>query len=100
MFAVIKTGGKQYKVKVGDILKVEKINAKEGDLVELETLMISDEEGNIQVGDLGKKVVAKVLKHGKGEKIIVFKYMPKKHWQRKKGHRQWFTEIKIEKIES
>ncbi len=100
MFAVIKTGGKQYKVKEGDILRVEKLNANEGDTVELETLMISDENGNIQVGNLGKKVIAKVLKHGKGEKIIVFKYMPKKHWQRKKGHRQWFTEIKIEKIES
>jgi len=100
MFAVIKTGGKQYKVKPGDILKVEKLNAKEGDLIELETLMISDGEGNIQVGDLGKKVTARVLRHGKGKKIIVFKYMPKKHWQRKKGHRQWFTEIKIEKIES
>jgi large subunit ribosomal protein L21 len=100
MFAVIKTGGKQYKVREGDILRVEKLNANEGDTVELETLMISDENGNIQVGNLGKKVIAKVLKHGKGEKIIVFKYMPKKHWQRKKGHRQWFTEIKIEKIES
>jgi large subunit ribosomal protein L21 len=95
-YAVIKTGGKQYRVKVGDKLKVEKIDAKEGEIVELETLLIKDESGNLH---FQKGVVkAQVLKHGKGKKLIVFKYRPKKNYRRWKGHRQPYTEIEIKEI--
>jgi large subunit ribosomal protein L21 len=99
MYAVIKTGGKQYIVKPGETLKVEKLPVAEGETVEFEPLLVR-EEGGVKVGDEAKglKVKAKVLKHGKGKKIIVFKYKAKKHYQRKYGHRQHFTEIKIEEI--
>ncbi|WP_456395861.1 50S ribosomal protein L21 [Desulfurobacterium sp.] len=100
MYAVIKTGGKQYIVEPGQVLKVEKINLPEGAEVELETLMIRNDDGSVKVGDDVKsaKVKATVVRHGKGKKIIVFKYKAKKHYQRKYGHRQHFTELKIEEI--
>ncbi|OMH40477.1 50S ribosomal protein L21 [Desulfurobacterium indicum] len=100
MYAVIRTGGKQYVVEPGQVLKVEKINLPEGSEVELETLMIRNDDGSVKVGDEVKnaKVKATVVRHGKGKKIIVFKYKSKKHYQRKYGHRQHFTELKIEEI--
>ena len=97
MYAVIKTGGKQYRVEVGDKLKVEKLNANVGDTVEFEALMVRDDEGNVHV-DKGK-VVAEVKAHGLGKKVIVFKYRPKKNYRRWKGHRQPFTEIEIKEIQ-
>jgi large subunit ribosomal protein L21 len=99
MYAVIKTGGKQYVVKPGDTLKVEKLNVEEGSSVEFEPLMVKSED-KVAIGEEAKsfKVKATVLRHDKGKKIIVFKYKPKKHYQRKYGHRQWFTELKIEEI--
>ncbi|WP_457568461.1 50S ribosomal protein L21 [Desulfurobacterium sp.] len=100
MYAVVRTGGKQYVVEPGQVLKVEKINLPEGSEVELETLMIRGDDGSVKVGDevKGAKVKATVVRHGKGKKIIVFKYKAKKHYQRKYGHRQHFTELKIEEI--
>ncbi|WP_022847651.1 MULTISPECIES: 50S ribosomal protein L21 [unclassified Desulfurobacterium] len=100
MYAVVRTGGKQYVVEPGQVLKVEKINLPEGSEVELETLMIRNDDGSVKVGDevKGAKVKATVVRHGKGKKIIVFKYKAKKHYQRKYGHRQHFTELKIEEI--
>ncbi len=100
MYAVIRTGGKQYVVKPGDILKVEKIEAQEGQTVELEVLMLKSDDGSVKLGPEleGHRAKAKVLRHGKGRKVIVFKYKPKKHYQRKYGHRQPFTEIKIETV--
>ncbi|WP_297445610.1 50S ribosomal protein L21 [Desulfurobacterium sp.] len=100
MYAVVRTGGKQYVVEPGQVLKVEKINLPEGSEVELETLMIRNDDGSVKVGDQvkGAKVKATVVRHGKGKKIIVFKYKAKKHYQRKYGHRQHFTELKIEEI--
>ncbi|WP_457570066.1 50S ribosomal protein L21 [Desulfurobacterium sp.] len=100
MYAVVRTGGKQYVVEPGQVLKVEKINLPEGSEVELETLMIRNDDGSVKVGDevKGAKVKATVVRHGKGKKIIVFKYKSKKHYQRKYGHRQHFTELKIEEI--
>ncbi|NLO83026.1 MAG: 50S ribosomal protein L21 [Clostridiales bacterium] len=101
MYAVIKTGGKQYRVYEGDILNVEKLDALEGSTVEFnEVLAISDDNG-LRVGTPvleGAKVEAQVLKHGKDKKIIVFKYKPKKNYRRKQGHRQPYTQIRITKI--
>lgn len=101
MYAVIKTGGKQYRVYEGEILNVEKLDAQEGTTVEFdEVLAISDDNG-LKVGTPvleGAKVEAQVLKHGKDKKIIVFKYKPKKNYRRKQGHRQPYTQIRITKI--
>ncbi|MGI6706397.1 MAG: 50S ribosomal protein L21 [Clostridia bacterium] len=101
MYAVIQTGGKQYRVQEGDILFIEKLSAAEGDTVEFDdVLMVSDENG-IKVGTPtveGAKVEAKVLAHGKGKKIIVFKYKPKKNYRRKQGHRQPYSKVEIVKI--
>ena len=97
MYAVIKTGGKQYRVQVGDKLKVEKLDLPVGEKVELEALMIRDDEGNVHI-DKGK-VIAEVKGHGLGKKVVVFKYRPKKNYRRWKGHRQPFTEIEIKEIQ-
>jgi large subunit ribosomal protein L21 len=103
MFAVIKTGGKQYKVAEGDKIKVEKIEAEEGAKVEFsDVLLISDEIGKeIKIGSPfveGAKVEGEVLRQGRGDKIIIFKYKPKKRYQKKAGHRQHFSEVEIKKI--
>ncbi len=101
MYAVIKTGGKQYIVEPGQVLKVEKLNLPEGSEVELPVLMVRDENG-VKVGKEAEpyKVKATVVRHGKGKKVIVFKYKAKKHYQRKYGHRQHFTELQINEIVS
>lgn len=101
MYAIIETGGKQYTVSEGDIIKVEKLATAEGETVELDKVLAISKDGKLSVGNpwLKAKVQAKVLKHGKGDKIIVFKYKPKKNYRKKQGHRQPFTEIQIEKIE-
>jgi len=100
MFAVIKTGGKQYKVSEGDIINVEKLNKKEGEEVVFdEVLLVEDKKTKIGKPLVkGASVKAKVLEHGRGEKKIVFKYKPKKRQRKKKGHRQPFTRIEIEEI--
>ena len=94
MYAVVKTGGKQYKVCVGEKLKVEQIPAQ----IELtEVLMIADGE-SVKVGAPfieGAKVTAKVVAHGRGEKIRIFKMRRRKHYQKRQGHRQNFTQIEI-----
>ena len=100
MYAVIKTGGKQYKVSVGEKLKVEQIPAELDSQIELEVLMIADGE-NIKVGSpvlAGAKVVAKIIAHGRGEKIRIFKMRRRKHYQKRQGHRQNFTQIEIVSI--
>lgn len=102
MYAIIETGGKQYRVSEGDVLKVEKLSANEGDLVEINKVLALSNDKGLKVGKPlleNSKVTATVLQHGKGDKIIVFKYKPKKNYRKKQGHRQPFTEIKIEKIE-
>ena len=100
MYAVVKTGGKQYKVSVGEKLKVEQIPAELDSQIELEVLMIADGE-NIKVGSpvlAGAKVVAKIIAHGRGEKIRIFKMRRRKHYQKRQGHRQNFTQIEIMSI--
>lgn len=101
MYAIIKTGGKQYMVQKGDKILVEKLNAAEGDTVDVEVVALS-ENGAVKTGSelSNAKVTAKVLSHGKGKKIIVFKYKPKKDYRRKKGHRQPFTQIEIDAIQA
>ena len=100
MFAVIQTGGKQYKVQVGDVIEVEKLNNQVGDKVEFEVLLTSNEGKVVCKPKDVKKVVctAEVLAQGKGEKITVYKYKPKKNVRRKQGHRQPFTSVKILEI--
>ena len=101
MYAVIKTGGKQYKVSVGDKLKVEQIPADIDSTIELsEVLMIADGDA-VKVGTplvAGAKVTATVIAHGRGEKIRIFKMRRRKHYQKRQGHRQNFTEIRIDAI--
>lgn len=98
MYAVIETGGKQYTVKTGDVLKIEKIDVNEGENTVFDKVLLVAEEGNVKVGKPyveGAKVEAKVLKQGKDKKVIVYKYKAKKNERKKKGHRQPFTLVEI-----
>ena len=97
MYALIRTGGKQYKVAEGDVVFVEKLDAEVGASVSFDVLMLCDGE-NIKVGTPtvdGAVVNAEVVEHGKGKKVIVFKYKPKKNYRKKQGHRQPYTKVKI-----
>lgn len=101
MYAVIETGGKQYKVQEGDIISVEKIESKEGDKIDFSKVLLVSKEDGLIVGKPyieGAKVEGSVLEQGKGKKIVVFKYKAKKNYKKKQGHRQPFTKVKIEKI--
>ena len=101
MYAIIATGGKQYQVKEGDVIYVEKLDVEVDATVELNSVLAVGKEDGIVVGKPvveGANVVAKVLAQGKAKKIIVFKYKRKKDYRRKQGHRQPFTKIQIEKI--
>lgn len=100
MYAVIATGGKQYKVAAGDQIYVEKLEGEVGDKVEIsEVLALANDDG-LQLGDKLKdaKVSAEIVKHGKAKKIVIFKYKAKKNYRRKTGHRQPYTLIKINDI--
>ena len=100
MFAVVETGGKQYKVEVGQYVEVEKLENNVGDKINLNVLLLSDGE-NVETGNPyvdGCTVEAEVVEHGKGDKIVVFKYKPKKNYRRKQGHRQPYTKLKITAI--
>lgn len=99
-YAVVETGGKQYKVSEDDVIKVEKLDVEAGGLVDLEkVLLIGGEEVKIGAPYVeGAKVTAEVVKNGKAKKIIVFKYKAKKNYRRKQGHRQPYTELKITSI--
>jgi large subunit ribosomal protein L21 len=101
-FAVIQTGGKQYIVREGQELKVEKLELEEGATVDFDVLLLTDEEAtDTKVGTptiSGAKVSAKVIEQGRGKKIPIIKYKPKSRYRRNVGHRQPFTKIKIEKI--
>jgi large subunit ribosomal protein L21 len=99
MFAVIKTGGKQYLVQEGELLKVEKLDANVGDKVDFEMLLKADGE-KVDVGTptLSAKVSAEVVEQGRNAKIEVVKYKAKSRYTRRVGHRQHFTKVKITKI--
>lgn len=100
MYAIIKTGGKQYKVEEGDVIRVEKLFAKEGEeIVFDEVLMIGDK--TVKIGDptvSGASVKATVMGEGKEKKVIVYRYKPKTGYHKKNGHRQPYTQLKIDKI--
>lgn len=97
--AVILTGGKQYKVQEGDLLKVEKLEVEKGNKVKLETLLIAD-GANLELGQpsLGEKVEAEVVATAKAKKVTVVKYKNKTRYKKTVGHRQWLTTLKVLKI--
>lgn len=102
MYAVIETGGKQYKVEIGSILFVEKLNAEADSTVDFKVIALGGEDG-LKVGTPyleGATVTGKVLKNGKGKKITVFTYKSKKNEKRKMGHRQPYTKVQIESIQA
>lgn len=102
MFAVIKTGGKQYIVREGQELKVELLETEAGKAIAFDAMLVSDEEGkSVKVGApfvTGSVVSATVVEHGRADKVMVVKYKPKVRYRRHVGHRQPFTKLKIEKI--
>ncbi len=103
MYAVIKTGGKQYRVTEGDTLKVEKLPGEKGASVELQDILAIGEGENIKVGTpvvQGAKVVAEIVGQGKAKKVVVFKKRRRKGYTKKQGHRQLFTSIKIQEIKA
>jgi large subunit ribosomal protein L21 len=98
MQAVIKTGGKQYRVTEGDVLRVEKLNAAQGDAVEIDSVLMINDGEQVKVGApyvAGGKVSAKVRSHGRARKILVVKFRRRKHHRKQMGHRQHYTELEI-----
>ena len=103
MYAIIKTGGKQYKVAEGDEIFVEKLDGAEGDEVTFGEVLVVVDGDKTTVGRPmveGAKVVGKIAAQGKAKKILVFKYKAKSNYRRRQGHRQPFTKVSIEKIEA
>ncbi|HCY51451.1 MAG TPA: 50S ribosomal protein L21 [Clostridiales bacterium] len=99
MYAIVDNGNKQYKAQVGDVLKLEKLNAAVGEKVELKVVMVSDENGIKVAKEVENyKAVAEVVEQGKDKKIIVYKYKAKKNERKKQGHRQPFTKVKVLEI--
>ncbi|MBI4458220.1 50S ribosomal protein L21 [Candidatus Uhrbacteria bacterium] len=103
-FAVIQTGGKQYLVKAGDMLRVEKLESQAGDSLSFEALLVADEDGKaVKVGApkvAGASVAAKVVSQGRAKKVSIIKFKNKIRYKRKNGHRQDFTEVKIEAVKA
>ena len=101
MYAIIEACGKQYKVTEGDVVFFEKLDTEEGKKVTFSNVVLFSDGEKVQVGNpyvKGIKVEGKVVSHGKGKKIIVFKYKPKKNYRRKQGHRQPYTKVEITSI--
>lgn len=101
MYAVIETGGKQYRVQQGDVVYVEKLDVEEGSNINFDKVLLVSNEGDLKAGKPyvdGAKVEATVLEQGKNKKIIVYKMKPKKNYRKKQGHRQPYTKVKIENI--
>lgn len=101
MQAVIKSGGKQYKVAKGDVLRVEKIQAEEGQSIDISDVLMVIDGDNITIGKPtieGATVQAKVTAHGRGRKVNIIKFHRRKHYRRQMGHRQAYTELAIEEI--
>ena len=102
MYAIIETGGKQYRVAEGDVLTVEKLAVEDGTQVELDKVLLLSKDGDVQVGAPyieGAKVFGEVVESGKGKKVIIFKYKSKKDYRKKQGHRQPYTMIKITSLD-
>jgi large subunit ribosomal protein L21 len=102
VYAVVRTGSKQYRVRVGDVIEVEKLPVEPGQAVTLEEVLLVERHGTVTVGQPvvpGARVVARVLDQVKGPKLIVFKMKPKTRYRRKTGHRQRYTRLQVEAIE-
>ena len=102
MYAIISSGGKQYKVEQGEVLKIEKISGNVGDTISFDNVLMFSDGENIRVGTpvlSDVSVQAHIVEQGKANKIIVFKYKRRKRYRRKQGHRQQYTAIKIDTIE-
>ena len=100
MYAVIKTGGKQYRVAAGDTLRVESLPADVGQQVKLADVLAVVDDGTLKTGTSlqGAAVLATVLAHGRGDKVTIFKMQRRKHFQKHAGHRQNFTELRIDSV--
>ena len=101
MYAIIATGGKQYKVAEGDVIRVEKLGVDAGERVTFDQVLVVSNDEDLKIGTPvvdGASVTATVVKEGKAKKVVVYKYKPKSGYHKKNGHRQLFTEVKIEKI--
>lgn len=100
MYAVIETGGKQYRVQEGDVITVEKLNVEAGDVVTFDKVLVLGEGKDVKVGTpyLDAAVTATAVENGKGQKVIIFKYKSKKDYRKKQGHRQPYTMVKIESL--
>ncbi|MEN8906373.1 MAG: 50S ribosomal protein L21 [Clostridiales bacterium] len=103
MYAIMETGGKQYKVQEGDVVFVERLKLDEDEVVNFDKILFVSKDEGAEVGVPyvnGASVSAKVLKHGKDKKVVVFKFKAKKGYRKKQGHRQPYTKVQIEKIEA
>ena len=99
MYAIIATGGKQYKVSEGDIIKIEKLNAEAGETVTFDQVIaVSDDTLKVGADVANATVAATVMEQGRGKKVIVYKYKRKTGYHKKNGHRQAYTQVKIDKI--
>jgi len=101
MYAVFKTGGKQYRVAPGDVVKLEKLPGKIGDSISFDKVLMTSDGDNVNLGNPyleDSRVMGRIARHGKDRKIVVFKYKRRKGYRRKQGHRQNFTLIKVEDI--
>lgn len=100
MYAVIETGGKQYRVQEGDVITVEKLNAEAGDKVTFDKVLLMSDGKDVKVGTpyLDAAVSGSVVENGKGKKVIIFKYKAKKDYRKKQGHRQPYTMVKIDSL--
>ncbi len=101
MYAVVETGGKQFRVQPGDIINVEHLDGEPGDIVKLDKVLMVTDDSGVQSGTPfvdGAYVEANILEHGKAKKVKVFKYKSKKNYRRLRGHRQHYTQIKIETV--
>ncbi len=100
-YAIVQTGGKQYRVQAGDTIRVESLPLNEGDSVELAEVLMVSRDGEITLGTPtvpGAKVSARAVRHGRGTKIVVYKYKAKTRYRRKTGHRQSYTELTVDDI--
>lgn len=103
MYAIIETGGKQLRIAEGDVIVVEKLPAEPGSEVRFDNVLLVEKDGAVTVGTptvKGAAALGRVLEQGKGKKILVFRYKAKKNVRRRRGHRQPFTRVRIEKIEA
>jgi large subunit ribosomal protein L21 len=103
VYAIVRSGGKQYRVQAGDTIHVERLSAEVGDSVQLEDVLLVGGEGEPQVGRpliASARVVGIVVEHGRDQKVRVFKYKKRKHYRKTRGHRQDFTVLKIDAIQA